>query len=181
MRILAWNYRGLARPAARRMLWELVESHKSDILFLCEIKIAHTDKLSYLLQSSNLIYSALVPAFNKAGGLCLAWTPSLNVNIVLTNSWRINALFFLNSKPRPWQFTGVHYPAVPTLKPDFWHCFNKICSSFDGPWLATGDFNASQNAFGDELNFVTSLTWDLLALSLHSQTKGQEWLISNLD
>ncbi|KAL0408606.1 UNVERIFIED_CONTAM: putative ribonuclease H protein [Sesamum radiatum] len=168
MRILAWNCHGLARPAARRMLRELLQSHKPDILFLCEIKTKHTDKLSSLLQSFNLLYSAFVPAFNKAGGLCLAWTPSLNVNIILTNTWMINALIFLNSDPRPWQFTGVHCPAVPTLKPDFWYCFNEICSSFDGPWLAMGDFNAvlaqnekmggkpfasaSRNAFGDELD-----------------------------
>ncbi|KAK4411816.1 hypothetical protein Sango_0254600 [Sesamum angolense] len=167
MRILAWNCRGLARPAARRMLRELLQSHKSDIIFICEIKTANTDKLSSLLQSFNLVYSALVPAFNKAGGLCLAWTPSITVNVVLTNPWMINALIFLNSEPRPWQFTGVHCLAIPTLKPVFWHCFNEICSSFDGPWLAMGDFNAvlaqtekrggkpfasaSRNAFRDEL------------------------------
>ncbi|KAL0402832.1 UNVERIFIED_CONTAM: LINE-1 retrotransposable element O protein [Sesamum radiatum] len=149
------------------MLRDLLQTHKPDIIFLCEIKTAHTDKLSSLLQSSNLINSAFVPAFNKAGGLCLAWTPSINVNVILTNPWMINVLIFLNAEPCPWQFTGIHCPAVPALKPSFWHSFSELCSNFDGPWLAMGDFNgvmsqdekrggkpfasASRNALGDEL------------------------------
>ncbi|KAL0412514.1 UNVERIFIED_CONTAM: putative ribonuclease H protein [Sesamum radiatum] len=80
----------------------------------------------------------------------------------------INALIFLNAEPRPWQFTGVHCPAVSVLKPIFWHSFNEICHSFDGPWLAMGDFNAvmsqtekrggkpfasaSRNALGNEFD-----------------------------
>ncbi|KAL0306821.1 UNVERIFIED_CONTAM: hypothetical protein Sradi_6099400 [Sesamum radiatum] len=54
----------------------------------------------------------------------------------------INAMIFLNAEPRPWQFTGIHCPVVTIRKPLFWHHFNEIASSFDGPWLVMGDFNA---------------------------------------
>ncbi|KAL0342468.1 UNVERIFIED_CONTAM: hypothetical protein Scaly_1909400 [Sesamum calycinum] len=121
-----------------------------------------------LLQSFNLTLVESVPALNRAGGLCLAWTPCLNVYVVLKNSWIINALISLNAEPRPWQFMGVHCPAVSALRPVFWHSFNNICYSFDGPWLAMGDFNvvmsqtekrggkpfasASRNALGNEFD-----------------------------
>ncbi|KAL0312769.1 UNVERIFIED_CONTAM: hypothetical protein Sradi_5676200 [Sesamum radiatum] len=169
MKIITWNCRGLARPAARRMLRDLLHSYKPDVIFLCEVKTTHTDKISAILRNSNLCFYDFVPAFNKAGGLCLAWTPSVSVNIVLKYPWLINALIFLNVDPRPWQFTGVHCPAVTSLKPSFWQSLNDIFNSFDGPWLVMGDFNdvlsqvekkggkpfasASRNALGDELNF----------------------------
>ncbi|KAL0410725.1 UNVERIFIED_CONTAM: hypothetical protein Slati_3662200 [Sesamum latifolium] len=168
MKILAWNCRGLARPAARRMLRDLLQSHKPDIIFLCEIKTSHTDKISSILLSSNLIFSNFVPAVNKAGGLCLAWTASVSVNIILENPWMINALICLNATPHPWQFTGVHCPAVSCFKPVFWQSLNEIHQSFTGPWLVMGDFNAvlsqvekrggkpfasaSRNSLGDELD-----------------------------
>ncbi|KAL0434725.1 UNVERIFIED_CONTAM: hypothetical protein Sradi_0180400 [Sesamum radiatum] len=167
MKIIAWNCRGLARPAARRMLRDL-HTHKPDIIFLCEIKTAHTDKISSILLNANLSCSDFVSAFNKAGGLCLAWNPSITVNVVLKSPWLINALIFLNADPWPWQFTGVHCPAVTSLKPLFWQSISDICSSFDEPWLIMGDFNAvlsqdekrggkpfasaSRNALGNELD-----------------------------
>ncbi|KAL0378395.1 UNVERIFIED_CONTAM: LINE-1 retrotransposable element O protein [Sesamum radiatum] len=72
MKILAWNCRGLARPTARRMLRDLLQSHKPDIIFLCEVKTSHTDKISSILLSSNLIFSNFVLAVNKAGVHCPA-------------------------------------------------------------------------------------------------------------
>ncbi|KAK4405008.1 hypothetical protein Sango_0869400 [Sesamum angolense] len=65
MRIIAWNCRGLARPAAKRMLQELLSSHKPDIVFMCEVKTAHTDKLSSLLRISNMPNFTFAPVFNK--------------------------------------------------------------------------------------------------------------------
>jgi exonuclease III len=40
MKLLSWNCRGLARPAAVRTLRRLIKDHSPDILFISETKIS---------------------------------------------------------------------------------------------------------------------------------------------
>ncbi|KAL0405295.1 UNVERIFIED_CONTAM: hypothetical protein Slati_3843400, partial [Sesamum latifolium] len=57
---------------------------------------------------------------------------------------------------------GVHYPVIPTLNPLFWQSLTNISSSFDGPWLVMGDFNAvlsQQEKQGGRPFASTSRNW----------------------
>ncbi|GLT54752.1 hypothetical protein SLA2020_279240 [Shorea laevis] len=39
MKFIAWNCRGLGRGTAMRALRSLIRTHRSDLVFLCEVKL----------------------------------------------------------------------------------------------------------------------------------------------
>ncbi|KAL3819819.1 hypothetical protein ACJIZ3_005724 [Penstemon smallii] len=96
MRTLAWNWTS----------WVL----KPDILFLSEIKTSSTFHVTRILNIVALHNQTFVPAVNSAGGLCLAWKNSLNIQISELDHYFINAFITIDPNTQPWQFTGIKMP-----------------------------------------------------------------------
>ncbi|KAL3813124.1 hypothetical protein ACJIZ3_014392 [Penstemon smallii] len=117
MSTLAWNCRGLGKPEAGRALKDLLRRSKPDFVFLCEIKTHKLDIVSNILSTSSLPNHHFVPPQKFAGGLCLAWTANLNVNITSYDLSHINALILYEPCPDLWQFTGVMFSFASNKSP----------------------------------------------------------------
>ncbi|KAG8380712.1 hypothetical protein BUALT_Bualt06G0044500 [Buddleja alternifolia] len=146
MKILSWNCRGIAHPTTRRTLRALIIEHKPDVVFLCELKTSLLSSLSSLLDSLNLYSKHFVPPLGRSRGLGLAWNSHVELQITLDSKFHINALFTPKDNSPPWQITCVHGPCNHSAKLKFWDFLLAIGSSFGGPWLAIGDFNAVTSA-----------------------------------
>lgn len=109
MIILAWNCRGLARPATIRALWALVCDKHPDVLFLAETKI-NNDRMKSCLSTLGYPNFVSSPPLNKAGGLCLGWRNGVEIKITLSNNFLINALVFSSPSSQPWMLTTVYGP-----------------------------------------------------------------------
>ncbi|KAK9287748.1 hypothetical protein L1049_016188 [Liquidambar formosana] len=109
MNLLAWNCRGLARPAAIRSLLALVHDTQPDVVFLAETKItdATVKKMLYTL---GFLFLVSVPPVNTAGGLCLAWRKRMEIEVTVSDAFFINALVFSSPPSIPWMFTCVYGP-----------------------------------------------------------------------
>ncbi|KAL7099646.1 hypothetical protein ACP275_09G098200 [Erythranthe tilingii] len=142
MKIIAWNCQGLAQPKAVRALKQLLSSSSPDLLFLSEVKTSSTHSISKALSSCSLVNQVFVPPVGLAGGLCLAWTSNLSVNITLQNNFLINAFVSCDPSLPFWQFTGIYCPCSSLGKQTFWNLLHSIHDVTDGPWLLMGDFNS---------------------------------------
>ncbi|KAG8372571.1 hypothetical protein BUALT_Bualt12G0079900 [Buddleja alternifolia] len=141
MRILSWNYRGIAHPTTRRTLRALLSDLKPDIVFLSELKSSLLSPLSSLLSSLNFSSQHFVPPIGFSRGLCMAWESHIDIQITVHIKFLINSLVTpLNNSP-PWQFTCVHGPYLSMAKPKFWSLLEAIGNTFGGPWALIGDFN----------------------------------------
>ncbi|KAK9287687.1 hypothetical protein L1049_016125 [Liquidambar formosana] len=140
MIILAWNCRGLARPAAVRALRALVRDKHPDVIFLAETKI--TDgKLKSCLSALGYPNFVSTPPLHTAGGLCLGWRNGVEIEITLSNNFLINALVFSSPSSQPWMLTTVYGPPYWQTKLAFLDQLDVLANSFVGPLLCLGDFN----------------------------------------
>lgn len=92
MKILAWNYSGLAKAATVRVLRTLVRSHHPSILFLSELKLSSPCRISKILKSVGFMHFHFVPAIGLAGVLAICWNSSVQLNVVVSNSFLINCM-----------------------------------------------------------------------------------------
>lgn len=72
----------------------LVKKHRPRFLFLSEVKCHDCGKIQHLVSKLNFTSFDFVPAIGKAGGLLLAWNSSVNIQVIVTSTNFINALFF---------------------------------------------------------------------------------------
>ena len=77
MKILAWNCRGLARPAIVRTLRRLIRDQSPDIRFLSETKIS--SQVSATLNRLGFFLMSQIAATGINGGLVLSWRPGIDL------------------------------------------------------------------------------------------------------
>lgn len=132
MNILAWNCRGLARPAAIRTLRALVRDSQPDVVFLAETKLTDA-QVKKMLYNLGFPFLVSIPPVNIAGGLCLAWRNGMEIEVIVSNTFLINALVFSSPSSVPWTFTGVYGPPYWQGKSVFLDHLDVIANSFLGP------------------------------------------------
>lgn len=125
MKAISWNCQGLAKPKAVRALKLLLKSSKPDIIFISEVKIPLSTSISKALSSHSLSNISFVPPAGKAGGLILAWSHNINLNITLLNSSFIHASIHDLDSP-PWFFTGIYCPCNHIGRTNFWNSINTL-------------------------------------------------------
>jgi hypothetical protein len=140
MKILAWNCRGFARPAAFRSLRAFCRIHKPDLIFLSETKIPPS---SSQLSLSQLGFPFLIhaPPSGRKGGLVVAWKAGVEVEQINQSSSQISCLIFSDPLSQPWLLSCSYAPHNGS-KLAHWNSLSSIGNSFCGPWLNIGDFNA---------------------------------------
>lgn len=144
---LAWNCRDLGRAATVRALKDIIKSFQPDFIFLSEVKCSDSVKINLLASSLKYPNLEFVPSVGLFGGLLLLWNSNLHIQVLLSNDFVINFLFFSDPPSCAWQCSCVYGPVVPNLKGAFWDGLNSIGRAFDGPWLLIGDFNSILTGF----------------------------------
>jgi hypothetical protein len=111
MIILAWNSRGLARPAALRNLRAMVCSINPSCIFLQETKIEDS-RVVKLVEKLGFVYHCC--------GLCLGWKEMVDIEVTVANKSLINILVFSDLTYHPWMLTLVHGPHSKSGRIPFW-------------------------------------------------------------
>ncbi len=140
MIVLAWNSRGLARPAAIRNLKVMVRSLNPSRIFIQETKIEDS-RVVKVVEKLGFAHHYNVSAIGIACGLLLAWKIGVDIEVTVTNQSIINVLIFSELEYHPWMLTLVHGPLSKYGRIPFWDHLNKIAAAFLSPWLCCGDFN----------------------------------------
>jgi hypothetical protein len=139
MRILAWNCRGLARPAAVRTLRRLIRDQSPDILFLSKTKIS--PQVSATLNRLGFFLVSQVVATGINGGLVLSWRLGIELECFVLNK-NISAWCYSDPPTFPWILSCVYGPSNRCDRRAFWDSFAVIGESFEAFWLCIGDFNS---------------------------------------
>ncbi|KAF4369242.1 hypothetical protein F8388_022898 [Cannabis sativa] len=140
MRCLAWNCRGLRRPATERAIRGLSRSEKVDVLFLAETKVDEVamTQLNVRLGFSNV---ACIPAVGIGGGFCVGWRNGINLRIKNVYSSVFECVYTpLNGLP-PWTLFCVYGTPYAREKDSFWQWLSSVIIGCSTPWVIIGDLN----------------------------------------
>jgi hypothetical protein len=99
MKILAWNYKGLARPAAVRTLRRLIKDQSPDD-FISKTKIFPPQVFATLSRLGFFLLTQ-VAASSSGGGLVLAWYPGVDLECLASDKNQILAWCFSDPTPPP--------------------------------------------------------------------------------
>lgn len=94
MRILSCNCQGIGSRIASYHLNKLCISYKLEFLFLSEIR-CNNDKVSKIIKSCGFSSYTLVSLLGLFGGLGLAWSDSMKVDILRKSQRITQYLYFL--------------------------------------------------------------------------------------
>jgi exonuclease III len=141
MKLLSWNCRGLARPAAVQTLRRLIRDLSPDILFISETKI-YPPQVSATLNRLGFFLISQVAASGSSGGLALAWRPGVELQCFASDKNHISAWCFSDPPHSPWILSCVYGPPNKQDRRAFWDSFASIGEGFEASWLCIGDFNS---------------------------------------
>lgn len=142
MKIISSNCQGLAKPKAVRALGHLLSQSKPDILFICEVKTLFSTLISNALSSHSLANHGFLLPSGTTGRLIIAWTNSINLNIIPLNYSFIHTSISHDPNVSDWLCTFVYTPSKPTLKAAFWNSINNLNVNSETPCLLMGDFHS---------------------------------------
>lgn len=142
MKIIAWNCQGLAKPKAIRALRSLLKETKPDAIFLSEVKIPFSISISKALDAHSLSNVSSVPPIGLAGGLILAWSNTISLDVIVQNNLFIHSSITSDPNKPPWSLTCVYCPCYPNGKAHFWDSIHQLASNLTEPWILIGDFNS---------------------------------------
>jgi exonuclease III len=131
MKILAWNCRGLTRPAAVRSLRMLIRDNSPDLLFLSKTK-ASPSQVSAILNSLGFFFLSQVLPIGSSGGLVLSWRPGIDLECFITNKHNISAWIF-SDPSSPWIISCLYGPPNKRDKPAFWDSLKSVGDGFAAP------------------------------------------------
>uniref|UniRef100_A0A803QG19 Reverse transcriptase domain-containing protein n=1 Tax=Cannabis sativa TaxID=3483 RepID=A0A803QG19_CANSA len=144
MRCLAWNFRGLRRPAAERALKKLSRGEGFDVIFLMETKI---DKDSMVETITRLGYHncECISSMGTAGGFCVAWKKGFQLRV----RHKFNAGFecsIVENHVVPWSLFLIYGTPYGREKRAFWQWLSETVNRGDTNWVVCGDLNVIANA-----------------------------------
>ena len=175
MRILGWNCWSICNASTARALRALIRVHNADCIFLCETK-ATKDRMMKLALSIGFSEQIMIGAKGKAGGICLLWSISQNVEIIEFDSWTIAVT--VREEYCTWDLIGFYRTPVSSKA---WENLNALIQSLHNPWMCFEDFNVVVEDSEKEgrtrgntsaPNFLKELLFNLGAVDLgHSRNK----------
>ncbi|XP_059443283.1 uncharacterized protein LOC132175345 [Corylus avellana] len=141
MKVLAWNSRGLARAPTIRALRALIRTHRPDLIFLSETKVASARFQPSLF---HLGFSGWleIPPVGLKGGLFVTWKHGIEIEPVRLDRSCISCLVFSDPSHCPWLFSFIYAPHIAERQLVFWSELTNLGNSFGGAWLLLGDFNS---------------------------------------
>lgn len=141
MRTLAWNCRDAGRASKIRALKALVRDEKLDIVFIAETK-SNSPRMDSLKFSLGFENHCVVEPSGKAGGLTLFWMKGVELEVIFVDKNVIASLVYSDPPSSFWLFLAIYGPPTVSSRARFWGFLEDMANSFDGTWLAIGDFNS---------------------------------------
>ncbi|XP_074346861.1 uncharacterized protein LOC141685668 [Apium graveolens] len=143
MNAISWNCRGLGNPRAIRALWNMVKSHKPNILFLMET-LSYKERIKHLCDKMGFDNHWTVECVSRSGGIALFWKS--NVKCTVCNQG-INFIDvqITNVNEVKWRLTGFYgFPERARIR-ESWGLLKMLAGVSDLPWVVLGDFNDMVN------------------------------------
>uniref|UniRef100_A0A7N2LKW2 DUF4283 domain-containing protein n=1 Tax=Quercus lobata TaxID=97700 RepID=A0A7N2LKW2_QUELO len=139
MSCLAWNYRGLRNLHTSRELVEITRAKDPSMVFLAET-LANDARLEIVQKSIEHDHRWVVPREGQGGGLALFWKSSINLTVIGSSKYYIDAIIDKNSEDE-WQFTGFYGEPETARRGEAWEQLKYLNSQTNIPWSCIGDFN----------------------------------------
>ncbi|XP_059444796.1 uncharacterized protein LOC132176566 [Corylus avellana] len=141
MKVMAWNCRGLACAPTIRTLRALIRINRPDVLFLSETMVLSSRYWNSLFRMGFSSWLQ-VPPVRCRGGLFVTWKPGFSLEPIYLDQNQISCRVVSDPSPCSWLISCVYAPHSLQDRNTFWTNLTRVGSSFDGPWLLLGDFNA---------------------------------------
>ncbi|XP_060968332.1 uncharacterized protein LOC133035908 [Cannabis sativa] len=143
MRCLAWNCRGLRRPAAERAIKRLSQGEGFDVIYLMETKV---DEESMYAITTKLGFQEYrdISSMGMAGGFCVAWRKGIKLSI----RNKFNSGFecrIEEDHKEPWTLFCIYGTPYGREKGAFWRWLTYIVCNCDTRWMVWGDLNVILN------------------------------------
>ncbi|XP_059451122.1 uncharacterized protein LOC132181913 [Corylus avellana] len=141
MKVLSWNSGGLAHAPTIRALQAFIRTHRPDLIFLSETKVASARFQPSLLHLGFFAWLEIPPVGLK-GGLFVTWKHGIEIEPVRLDRSCISCLVFSHPSHCPWLFSFIYAPHIAERRSVFWSELTNLGNSFSGAWLLLGDFNS---------------------------------------
>lgn len=140
--LLAWNIRGVGDRSLPRLIKDLVNRHKVNLLALYETRISGETALRKIARLGFDSWFR-VDATGFSGGICILWDSAcLNVEILASHTQYVHMRCGPTDGSQPSLITCVYASPTPSVREALWGELRRIAGDIRDPWIAVGDFNA---------------------------------------
>ncbi|CAL9007242.1 unnamed protein product [Prunus brigantina] len=140
MSYLSWNCQGLGSDLTIRSLRGIIKSNRPAIVFLMETKTKH-NRLKKCSQDLGFSESFGVDSLGQAGGLCLWWDNSVEVQVLAFSKNLIDTEITEKGGGKRRRISWIYGTPNREEKNDFWSWIGNSLQPGSIPWMCIGDFN----------------------------------------
>ena len=108
-------------------------------MFLAET-LADNVRLEIVQKSIEHDHRWVVPRAGQGGGLALFWKSSINLTVIGSSKYYIDATIDKNSEDE-WRFTSFYGEPETARRGEAWEQLKYLNSQTNIPWFCVGDFN----------------------------------------
>ena len=126
---LGWNCRGLGNPRSVRVLRELVQRWKPNIVILSETKMKKY-QMENVKFKIGLMNGLIVPSVRRSGGLAMLWSRDIKLEVQSYSRNFVDAVVTDFDSGFKWRITGFYdNPETCRRKEswDFLRSLNRMC------------------------------------------------------
>lgn len=152
MNVISWNCRGLGNPRAVRALWDVVKSHKPNILFLMET-LSNKERIKHLCGKLGFDNHWTVECVGRSGGVAMFWNSNVKC-VVFNHGVNFIDAQITNVNEVKWRMTGFYGFPERARRRESWDLLKLLASVSDLPWVVVGDFNDMVNISDKKGNCV---------------------------
>ena len=139
MNLLVWNCRGLGNLRIEKEPVRILQAKDPSVVFVAETWVDEA-RLDYTLGNINFDQKWVVPRTTRGGGLVLFWKNSVNLIVVDSHRYYINAIINKSGNDQQ-RFTGFYGEPDSSKRNEAWEKLRSLSSNQNIPWLCAGDFN----------------------------------------
>ena len=137
---LGWNCRGLGNPQTVRVLRELVQRWKSNIVFLLETKMKkyQMEKVKFKI---GLMNGLIVPSVGMSRGLAMLWSRDIIIEVQSYSMNFVDVVVIDPDSSFKWRITDFYGNPETYRRKESWDFLRSLSRMYHLPWLCFGDFN----------------------------------------
>ena len=139
MSCLVWNCDGLGNLRTGRELVEITRAKDPSVVFVVKT-LTNYARLEIVQRSIEHDHRWVVLREGRGGGLALFWKSLINLTIVGSCKYYIDAIINKGSE-NEWWLTGFYGEPKTARRTEAWEKLRYLNSQFEIPWLCFGDFN----------------------------------------
>ena len=131
MNCLVWNYRGLGNLRTGKELGEIVRAKDPSIMFIAET-LADEARLDMIQANLDFEHKWVVPRVGHGGGLALFWRSLVNLMVMDSSNYHIDAWINKGSK-NEWRFTVFYGEPETSIRSEAWDSLRTLNHHPDMP------------------------------------------------